>query len=55
MLFHYPFAENASEDDEKDIITELRVLQNVGSHKNIVSLIGASVHNGKTIVIVLLT
>ncbi len=38
--------DNASEEDEKDIITELRVLQNVEAHMNIVSLIGASIHNG---------
>ncbi len=35
-----------SDEDEKDIISELKVLQHVGAHPNIVSLLGVSIHEG---------
>lgn len=41
------FPDVASDDDEKDIISELKVLQHVGAHPNVVSLLGASIDNGK--------
>lgn len=36
----------ATEEEERDIITEFKVLQRVGFHPNVVNLIGASVHEG---------
>ena len=39
----------ASDDDEKDIISEMRVLQHVGAHPNVVGLLGASVHQGNSL------
>lgn len=41
----------ASEEDEKDIISELAVLQHVGAHPNVVSLLGATAHEGRNSVI----
>lgn len=35
-----------SDEDEKDLILELKVMQHVGAHPNIVSLLGAAVHEG---------
>ena len=40
------FLDIASGEDEKDIISELTVLQHVGSHPNVVSLLGAAAHEG---------
>ena len=39
----------ASDEDEKDIISEMKVLQHVGAHPNVVSLLGASIHAGKMV------
>lgn len=38
-------SENSLED-EKDLISELKVLRHVGAHPNIVSFLGAAVHEG---------
>ena len=35
-----------SDEDEKDLISELKVMQYVGVHPNIVGLLGAAVHEG---------
>lgn len=50
ILFHSHYhTDNAASDkqEEKDIISELKVLQHVGAHPNIVCLLGASVSNGE--------
>ena len=36
-----------TEEEERDIVHELRMLQRVGSHPNIVSLIGSSLYDGR--------
>ena len=46
-LISHKSAENASDEDEKDLISELKVLQHVGAHPNIVSFLGAAVHQGE--------
>ena len=38
----------SDEQEEKDIISELKVLKHVGAHPNIVCLLGASVNNGRS-------
>lgn len=38
--------ENSGDEEEKDLISELKVLQHVGAHPNIVSFLGAAVHQG---------
>lgn len=43
-------SEIASGEDEKDIISELTVLQHVRSHPNVVSLLGAAAHKGGSLV-----
>ena len=37
----------SNEQEEKDIISELKVLMHVEAHPNIVCLLGASVNNGR--------
>ena len=37
---------STTEEEEKDIISELKVLQHVGAHPNIVNLLGAAVNDG---------
>ena len=38
--------DDADDEEEKDIISELKVLQHVGAHPNIVCLLGASINDG---------
>lgn len=40
------FTDSASDEDEKDLISELKVLQHVGAHPNIASFLGAAIHQG---------
>ena len=40
------FIDLATEEEERDLITEFKVLQRVGFHPNVVNLIGASIHQG---------
>lgn len=50
ILLRYHTDDAASDkQEEKDIISELKVLQHVGAHPNIVCLLGASVSNGEQI------
>ena len=43
---------SCSDDEEKDLISELKVLKHVGAHPNIVCLLGAAVNNGGFSVVV---
>ena len=43
MISH---AESATSEDEKDLVMELKTLFHVGQHRNLLSLVGASVHQG---------
>lgn len=51
LLYSHYHTDGAVSDkqEEKDIISELKVLQHVGAHPNIVCLLGASVSNGEQI------
>jgi len=48
---HTPFeqADVSSDEDVKDIIWELKVLQHVGAHPNVVSLLGAAIDHGECV------
>lgn len=43
----FEISDSASSEDEKDILMELKAFYHVGKHPNIVSFLGASLHNGK--------
>ena len=43
-----PTDDACSDDEEKDLISELKVLKHVGAHPNIVCLLGAAINNGKS-------
>ena len=47
LICTFKIADSASSEDERDIIMELKALYHVGKHPNIVSFLGASMHNGK--------
>lgn len=40
-------AENGLDEEEKDLISEMKVLQHVGAHPNIVSFLGAAINQGQ--------
>ncbi len=60
MVFHIMYqiclylnvSENATPDEEKDFLDEIKLMKVVGSHKNIVSLIGCSIKSSPNFLIV---
>ena len=46
MFFCYSFAEDASDQERWDLVSEMKVMKSIGKHKNIVNLLGVCTQDG---------
>lgn len=51
MLFYYSFAEDASDQELQDLVSEMNVMKSIGKHKNIVNLLGVCTQDGTFLLI----
>lgn len=50
-FFYYSFAEDASDQELLDLVSEMKVMKSVGKHKNIVNLLGVCTQDGTFLLI----
>lgn len=46
FFFYYSFAEDASDQELLDLVSEMKVMKSIGKHKNIVNLLGVCTQDG---------
>ena len=51
-FFYYSFAEDASDQELLDLVSEMKVMKSIGKHKNIVNLLGVCTQDGTFLLIV---
>ena len=51
MFFYYSFAEDASDQELLDLVSEMKVMKSIGKHKNIVNLLGVCTQDGTCLLI----
>ena len=50
-FFYYSFAEDASDQELLDLVSEMKVMKSIGKHKNIVNLLGVCTQDGTCLLI----
>ena len=51
VFYYYSFAEDASDQELLDLVSEMKVMKSIGKHKNIVNLLGVCTQDGTCLLI----